>query len=279
MFVMTIDQRGSRQGPDLVPELLSALADIPVLLAFERSVGDEVQGLLDSPKSVIEVAMRALRSGQWYVGIGVGDVDEPLAASPREGSGAAFVQARQAVDKAKRTGERVPLSVQAAPARAALAPAVPDSGQAVPAPAALGTERSGQVASAQVASVRAASDGPTSSRATSDGPSSNQAASDGATLNRATSLERTLATRGIAERARAAEAVLVLIGDLVRKRSEAQWRVLAQLDVDPMQRQVDVAVALGISPQAVSRAILRSGWHEELAGRDAAALLLDLLNS
>ncbi|GAA4656258.1 MarR family transcriptional regulator [Arthrobacter cryoconiti] len=264
MFVMTIDQRGSRQGPDLVPELLSVLADIPVLLAFERSVGDEVQGLLDSPKSVIEVAMRALRSGQWYVGIGVGDVDKPLGASPREGSGAAFVQARQAVDKAKRTGERVPLSVQAAPARAVQGLAVPDSGQAASAPAAPGTERSGQVASAQATSNQA-----TSGEATLNLP----------TLSQTTSMERALAARGIDERARAAEAVLVLIGDLVRKRSEAQWRVLAQLDADPMQRQVDVAVALGISPQAVSRAILRSGWQEELAGRDAAALLLDLLNS
>ena len=49
----------------------------------------------------MEIALHALRSGRWYVGIGVGAVDLPLPASPREGSGPAFVAARAAVEKAK----------------------------------------------------------------------------------------------------------------------------------------------------------------------------------
>ncbi|MGO4385245.1 MarR family transcriptional regulator [Specibacter sp. RAF43] len=200
MFVMTIDQRGSRKAEDLVPELLRVLGDVPTVLPFERSVGDEVQGVLDDPNAVVEVAMRALRTGQWYVGIGIGVVEAPLPASPREGAGTAFVRARQAVDRAKKTGERVPLSVRAAPE--------PAGGHAG-----------------------------------------------------------------------AAAAVLVLVGDLVRRRSDAEWRVLDVLNRPETKRQVDVAAVLDVSPQAVSKAILRAGWQEEQGGRRAAALLLGLADT
>lgn len=43
MFVLTIDQRGSRSHGDKVPRLLSLLADLETVLPFERSVGDEIQ--------------------------------------------------------------------------------------------------------------------------------------------------------------------------------------------------------------------------------------------
>jgi len=194
MFVLTIDQRGSRAGRDRVPELLAALADIPARLPFERTVGDEVQGLLDSAEAVVEVAMRALRSGQWHVGVGVGEVVLPLPARSPEASGGAFVAAREAVERAKKSGERVPLCVRG--------------------PAASGSE------------------------------------------------------------AAAAEAVLVLIGDLVRKRSESEWRVVDALAARPAARQIEVARGLGISPQAVSKAILRAGWIEERNGAQAAQMLL-----
>ena len=45
MFALTIDQHRSRRGEDLVPGLLGALAAVPTVLPFERTVGDEVQGL------------------------------------------------------------------------------------------------------------------------------------------------------------------------------------------------------------------------------------------
>ncbi|ALE05304.1 hypothetical protein AL755_07190 [Arthrobacter sp. ERGS1:01] len=194
MFVLTMDQRGSRTSSDRVPAFLADLAEIPTVLPFERSVGDEVQGLLDSAEAVVEVSMRALRAGHWYVGIGVGEVGLPLPHSSREASGGAFVAAREAVERAKKTGERVPLSVKS--------------------------------------------------------------------------------PKDDAEAA-AAEAVLVLVGDLVRRRSASEWRVLDALN-STGRRQIDVARALGISPQAVSKAILRSGWQEERNGRAAAALLLQM---
>ena len=113
MYVLTIDQRGSTGGRDLVPGLLSQLDGIASGGRFERSVGDEVQGVVEQPAEVVEITLHSLRSGQWYVGIGVGAVDLPLPASPREGAGEAFVAARLAVEKAKAAAGHVPLSVVA----------------------------------------------------------------------------------------------------------------------------------------------------------------------
>lgn len=125
MFVLTIDQRGSRRGTDRVPELLDALASTPTVRGFERTVGDEVQGVLDDPDVVVDTALRVLRDGGWSVGIGAGGVVEPLPRSPREGAGDAFVLAREAVEAAKSRQRAVPLAVRGAdPAAAADADAV-----------------------------------------------------------------------------------------------------------------------------------------------------------
>ena len=113
MYVMTIDQRGSTGDVDRVPGLLKELGALSTSGRFERSVGDEVQGVVERPDEVVEIALHALRSGRWYVGIGVGEVDRPLPASPREGSGPAFVAARAAVDRAKAAAAHVPLAVVA----------------------------------------------------------------------------------------------------------------------------------------------------------------------
>ena len=195
MFVLTIDQRGSRTQGDRVPGLLSLLAGLDSVLEFERSVGDEIQGVITDPDVVVEVVVRVLRNQDWYIGIGVAAVDLPLPDNSREASGDAFIAARDAVEAAKKTGERVPLCVRTP--------------------------------------VLAAS-----------------------------------------EWAAAAEGVLVLLGDVVRKRSDAEWRVLDALDAAPGLAQKEVAKRLEISPQAVSKAIFRSGRQEEMAGRRAAALLL-----
>ncbi|MDQ1593965.1 MAG: hypothetical protein QOH40_521, partial [Arthrobacter pascens] len=158
MYVLTIDQRGSSADIDRVPELLGGLRRTSG--TFERSVGDEVQGVLAEPAEVVDVALHALRSGLWYVGIGIGHVNEPLPASPREGSGAAFVAARQAVDRAKAAASHVPLAVMSGVRRGA---------------AEAGRGESGARACAN------------------------------------------------------AEAVLRLVGRLVRERTEAQWRVVDAL--------------------------------------------------
>jgi hypothetical protein len=111
VFVLTVDQRGSRSTSDLVPELLNSLNRRPrrpgVLRRFERTAGDEVQGVLSEPRTAIDVIVELLRSDKWYIGLGFGDVAEPLPRSTRAGSGQAFVFAREAVTKAKSSPHHV----------------------------------------------------------------------------------------------------------------------------------------------------------------------------
>lgn len=123
MFVMTIDQKDSRKTPDRVPGLLRHLDGLDLELPFERTVGDEVQAAASSAAVVVDAALQVLRLGGWSVGIGAGVVDLPLPASSREAGGDAFIAARTAVDRAKKTGDRPPLAV-------AVAEPAPESGAA-----------------------------------------------------------------------------------------------------------------------------------------------------
>lgn len=100
-IVLTVDQRGSRHAADRIPDALAALADVPRLLAFERTVGDEFQGVLDDPATLPRVVEMLLRDDAWNIGIGVGAVEEPLPDHTRAGRGPAFVHAREAVTAAK----------------------------------------------------------------------------------------------------------------------------------------------------------------------------------
>ncbi|HHU39797.1 MAG TPA: hypothetical protein GXZ45_11025 [Propionibacterium sp.] len=105
MFALTIDQHRSRRGEDRVPGLLDALVDVATALPFERTVGDEVQGLLTDPAAVLEALLVALRDGHWSVGLGIGPVETPLPASVRAARGPALLDARAAVERAKTSGD------------------------------------------------------------------------------------------------------------------------------------------------------------------------------
>ena len=107
MYVVTADQRSSRRHPDEVPSVLRALRTSPVIRRFERTVGDEVQGLMTDPEAVVDVVLQLVRRSDWSVGIGVGHVDEPLPRSVRAARGHAFVRARVAVERAKSAPARV----------------------------------------------------------------------------------------------------------------------------------------------------------------------------
>ncbi|ACZ30726.1 hypothetical protein Xcel_1703 [Xylanimonas cellulosilytica DSM 15894] len=110
MIVLTVDQRGSTQGSDRVPHALALVGRAVVdrtgqVLAFDRTVGDELQGVLaptpDGAGLAVSLTLALLRDGGWSVGIGVGAVVEPLPPTSREASGEAFVHARSAVARAK----------------------------------------------------------------------------------------------------------------------------------------------------------------------------------
>ncbi|WP_354215319.1 MarR family transcriptional regulator [Arthrobacter sp. UYCo732] len=220
MYVMTIDQRGSTTDVDRVPELISGLGGL-TSAPFERSVGDELQGVVENAADVVDIALHALRDGHWYVGIGIGEVQVAPGGSPREGTGSGFVAARKAVELAKGAAAQVPLSVVSGSM---------GRGRDIPPDA-----KEGAMSSAN------------------------------------------------------AQAVLRLMGRVVQQRTPAQWRVVDRLRAlqggygryggGTHGSQKNVAQELGITEQSVSRAVLRSGWPEELAARPAAAMLLEFTHA
>ena len=212
MYVLTINQRDSREVGDMVHDLLRSLRPVQTVLPFQRSVGDEAIGVVADPAAAVDAALRALRDRRWNVGIGVGPVgavdpaDSDGEAVPgalpdtqelRDVGGPGLVHARRAVEEAAKAGVRVPVSV--------------------------------------------------------DGPDTETAAQ--------------------------AEAVLRLVGQLVLTRTDAEWAVLDLMVPGVRGQQKLVAAELGITVQAVSKAVQRSFWTEEHACRPAAARLLGLVDT
>ncbi|AYY15737.1 hypothetical protein EF847_21470 [Actinobacteria bacterium YIM 96077] len=109
MYVLTVDQRRSRRGRDLVGEAVDMLAEhLPnPLLPFERTAGDEFQGVLADPGDALEAALALVRHGSWSIGIGTGDAEQPLPTSTRSARGPAFIHARHALDTAKHRPHRI----------------------------------------------------------------------------------------------------------------------------------------------------------------------------
>ena len=101
VVVLTVDQDGSREGSDQVPVALEALTAVATRLPFERTVGDEFQGVLDDPAALVTALEQLLRAGAWNIGVGVGEIETPLPATARAGRGPAYLAARDAVTAAK----------------------------------------------------------------------------------------------------------------------------------------------------------------------------------
>jgi hypothetical protein len=106
MFVITADQKHSRSAQDRVPALLADLNSrtggrAGTTRPFERTAGDEVQGLLHDPAVVVDAVVTLLRGGGWWVGVGIGPIDRPMPETARAGRGPAYLAARQAVESAK----------------------------------------------------------------------------------------------------------------------------------------------------------------------------------
>lgn len=194
MYVLTLDQVASRSHADAVPALLERLASIPVALPFERTAGDEVQGVLDDPAAVIRAWEASARAGQWSTGIGIGG-DVELGDTSRASRGGPFLAARAAVEDAK--GAPARLSVRVSPG----------------------------------------------------------------------------ATGGEAA-ARDAEALLRLLALHLDARTEAGWRIVDAMRERPDGTQEEWARALGITRQAVSKALRTHHVREVDDGLAAAGRLL-----
>lgn len=106
MIVITADQINSRETADEARsaiDLINARWESELILAAERTAGDEIQLVTQSAPTALAIALELTRTGKWSVGIGIGDVRLPLGDHARESSGPAFIAARAAVDRAKKS--------------------------------------------------------------------------------------------------------------------------------------------------------------------------------
>lgn len=109
MFVITADQVDSRSRPDLVAPALAALNERSgerLLLPVDRNAGDELQALTADAATAFDIVTTLARGDAWSIGLGIGSVRTPLPDHTREAAGDAFVAARAAVTRAKRTPTR-----------------------------------------------------------------------------------------------------------------------------------------------------------------------------
>ncbi|HHV22177.1 MAG TPA: hypothetical protein GXZ30_11705 [Propionibacterium sp.] len=127
VWAVNIDQRHSRREADRVAEALRFLETLPgIALAFERTAGDEVQGLLLHGSAIVDLlvglarldAAHRLEEPGWRIGIGLGDVEDGGAPSTRAARGTAYLAARQAIEEASRAPAHLALRT-ADPAAAA----------------------------------------------------------------------------------------------------------------------------------------------------------------
>ncbi|MCP2637228.1 DNA-binding protein [Microbacterium sp. HD4P20] len=113
MYVITADQRDSRANADLVPDALASVSrhgDARLVLAPERTAGDELQVAVADATTVLAIVLDLTRSQAWSVGVGVGAVETPLPPTVRAARGEAFLNARDAVDRAKKATTRMAIT-------------------------------------------------------------------------------------------------------------------------------------------------------------------------
>lgn len=119
MYVITADQVDSRHRDDLATDALRAIsteAGDRLVLPPDRTAGDEVQAVTDDAEAALDLVLRLSRHGDWSVGLGIGEVRQPLPEITRAATGPAFVAARDAVEAAKRRPTRFAARID--PARA-----------------------------------------------------------------------------------------------------------------------------------------------------------------
>lgn len=116
MFVITADQIDSRNDRDRAGEMIAQLtADLgqAFSLPADQTSGDEIQILMPTARAALTTILALQRSGFWSIGLGVGSVRTPLPVATRQATGGAFIAARTAVTRAKKTDARFALNVQA----------------------------------------------------------------------------------------------------------------------------------------------------------------------
>lgn len=109
LWVVNVDQRRSRRQADRVDPALTLTRTLPgLLLPFERTAGDEIQGLLASGTPIVALieglarldAADGLDEPGWRIGLGLGSVEDLTVSTTRAARGSAYLIAREAVEQA-----------------------------------------------------------------------------------------------------------------------------------------------------------------------------------
>ena len=114
MFAITADQVGSRAAADLADAQLVRIEQLAagrLVLPADRTAGDEIQAATEDARAALELVLDLTRDGNWSVGLGVGDVRHPLPDATRAATGSAFILARDAVARAKKSATRFAIAV------------------------------------------------------------------------------------------------------------------------------------------------------------------------
>jgi DNA-directed RNA polymerase specialized sigma24 family protein len=243
MFVITADQIDSRNDRDRAGEMIAQLtADLgqAFSLPADQTSGDEIQILMPTARAAVTTILALHRSGFWSIGLGVGSVRLPLPVATRQATGGAFIAARTAVTRAKKTDARFALNVQAS----------------VPEPVSRDGKDEG-----------AARDG-----AVDDGSAVVESGSSGrgaASVNAAVSAPETFEAVEV-------EALLAMLLLLRQRRSPEGWEATDLLGQG--LPQVEIAGILGISTAAVSQRVKSALWRVDEAARPALVRLLENLD-
>jgi hypothetical protein len=115
VYALIADQIGSRMHADLADEALALLTTAggeQLVLPPDRTAGDEIQAATMDARTALEFVLLLTRDGHWSVGLGVGDVREPLPEATRAMTGSAFILARDAVGEAKKSTTRFALGIE-----------------------------------------------------------------------------------------------------------------------------------------------------------------------
>lgn len=118
MFVITADQIDSRHDHDRASEMIAQLVsrhEGEFALPPDQTSGDEIQLLVPRAPAALEMVLDLHRTGFWSVGVGVGTVRTPLPLTTRQATGDAFIAARAAVTRAKRTEAHFALDTPPSP--------------------------------------------------------------------------------------------------------------------------------------------------------------------
>lgn len=116
MFVITTDQRDSRHDEDRVDAAIQEITELwgsELLLDPERTAGDEFQLVLSDAHASLDIVLLLHRRQHWSIGLGIGDVEQPLPTTIRAARGPAFFAARRAVEASKNRPSRFAVDPEA----------------------------------------------------------------------------------------------------------------------------------------------------------------------